>query len=469
VSRPVALWQHGATELVQAFVDGRCTPLQALDDALARIAVLNPVLNAFVALRTDAARVDAAAATERYRQGCPNSPLDGVPIAIKDNLPTADLPTTWGSVAGREHRPLHDELAITKLRAAGMVMVGKTNVPEFTLEGTTHNALFGTTRNPWDTRLTPGGSSGGSVAAVAAGLVPLALGTDGGGSTRRPAGYTGLVGLKPSIGAIAREHGLPPLLLDFEVVGPIARRMADLRLLFGVLAGPHLADPASLVAAGAARALPSRLRVLYVPTLEQAPVDPAIAAACEAGAQRLSAMGHSVSVGPLPLDLAALNEGWPQIGQIGLAWLFARHPHWRDGASERYLAMAAEGSRRSAASLWQMLEMAAQLRRDVAHLFEHADLIVMPSAAAMPWAAEQTFPPTIAGLPVGPRGHAIFTGWVNAAGLPGLNLPVEPLGGLPIGLQLIGPFGSDVALLALGEAFEAQNPQPWRWPDLVMT
>jgi aspartyl-tRNA(Asn)/glutamyl-tRNA(Gln) amidotransferase subunit A len=468
----MSLWQHGAAELVQAFVEGRCTPLQALEDSLARIAALNPALNAFVALRADAARADAAAATERYRQGAPSSPLDGVPIAIKDNLPTADLPTTWGSVAGRDHQPQHDELAITKLRAAGLVIVGKTNVPEFTLEGTTHNALFGTTRNPWDTRLTPGGSSGGSVAAVAAGLVPLALGTDGGGSTRRPAGYTGLVGLKPSIGAIAREHALPPLLLDFEVVGPIARRMADLRLLFGVLAGPHAADPASLVAvgaAGAARPLPPRLRVLYVPTLDEAPVDPAIAAACEAGAHRLTALGHSVSVGPLPLNLAALNDGWPQIGQIGLAWLFARHPHWRDGASERYLSMAEEGGRRSAASLWQTLEMAAQLRRDVAHLFEHIDLIVMPSAAAMPWAAEQTYPPNIAGLPVGPRGHAIFTGWVNAAGLPGLNVPVEPLGGLPIGLQLIGPFGSDVALLALGEAFEAQNPQPWRWPDLVMT
>lgn len=461
-------WQLGAAELGAAFRAGTLRPVQALDACLARIHTLNPVLNAFVALRVDAARADAAASTERFARGAPLSPLDGVPIAIKDNLPTADLPTTWGSIAGRDHRPAQDELAIARARAAGLVIVGKTNVPEFTLEGTTHNALFGTTRNPWDLRLTPGGSSGGSVAAVAAGLVPLALGTDGGGSTRRPAGYTGLVGFKPSIGAIAREHTQPPLLLDFEVVGPIARRMADLQLLFGVLAGPHAADPASFAAAGAVRSLPPKLRVLYVPTLDGAPVDPAIAAACAAGAQALAAMGHHVETGPLPLDLAALNAGWPRIGQIGLAWLFQQHPHWRDGAGPAYRAMADAGAALPATALWQTLETAAQLRRDAAHLFGHIDLIAMPSAAAMPWPAAMTHPDTIAGQPVGPRGHAIYTGWVNAAGLPGLSLPVTPAAGLPIGLQLIGPFGSDTALLALGEAVEAQTARPWHWPEVAL-
>ncbi len=458
------IWQLGAAELGGAFRAGTMTPLQALEACLARIEALNPRLNAFVALRSDAAHVDAAASTERHARGAPLSPLDGVPLALKDNLPTFDLPTTWGSVAGRAHRPAQDERAVARARAAGLVVVGKTNVPEFTLEGYTHNTLFGTTPNPWDLRLTPGGSSGGSVSAVAAGLVPLALGTDGGGSTRRPAGYTGLVGLKPSIGAIAREHALPPLLLDFEVIGPIARRMADLRLLFAALAGAHAADPASFAAAGAARALPERLRVLYVPTLDAAPVDPAIAAACESGARQLQALGHALAVGPLPLDLTALNAGWPRIGQAGLAWLFEQHPHWREGAAERYLAMADEGQRQPAPVLWQTLESAAQLRRDAAHLFETIDLIAMPSSAAMPWPADQSHPQTIDGQPVGPRGHAIFTGWVNAAGLPALNVPVEPARGLPIGLQLIGPYGSDAALLALGAAFEAQMARPWVWP-----
>ncbi|MCP5271422.1 MAG: amidase [Burkholderiaceae bacterium] len=443
-----------AAALAAAFHAGTLSPVQALDACLARIAERNPALNAFVALRAEGARAEAQASAERHAAGTPRSPLDGVPIAIKDNLPTADLPTTWGSVAGRDDRPARDELAVARARAAGLVIVGKTNVPEFTLEGYTHNALFGTTGNPWNPALTPGGSSGGSVAAVASGMVPLALGTDGGGSTRRPCGYTGLVGLKPSIGAIAREHALPPLLLDFEVVGPIARTVADLQLLFGVLAGPHAADPASFAAAGAARTLPERLRVLYVPTLDGAPVDPGIAAACEAGAMRLQALGHTVTTGPLPLDLAALNAGWPRIGQIGLSWLFEHHPHWREGAADKTLAMAEEGAKLPGHVLWQTLESATQLRRDAAHLFERVDLIAMPSSAAMPWPADQPFPPTIAGQPVGPRGHAIFTGWVNAAGLPALNVPVEPVEGLPVGLQLIGPFGADRALLALGQVLE---------------
>jgi aspartyl-tRNA(Asn)/glutamyl-tRNA(Gln) amidotransferase subunit A len=460
------VWQLGATEMVAAFQAGTLTPLQALQACLARIKAVNPTLNAFVAMRSDGAQADAQASAERYARAAPLSPLDGVPIAIKDNLPTKDLPTTWGSVAGSNYRPAQDELVVARARVAGLIVVGKTNVPEFTLEGYTHNTLFGTTRNPWNPDLTPGGSSGGSVAAVAAGMVPLALGTDGGGSTRRPAGYTGLVGFKPSIGAIAREHNLPPLLLDFEVVGLIARRMGDLQRLFEVLGGPHAADPDSLAAFGAARELPKSLRVLYVPTLYESPVDPAITAACEAGARRLKALGHSVSVGPLPLDLEALIASWPHIGQIGLAWLLARHPHWRKGAGERYREMASQGATLPATTLWETLETAAQLRRDAAHLFERIDLIAMPSSAAMPWPADATHPPSISGQAVGARGHAIFTGWVNAAGLPGLNVPVEPTGGMPIGLQLIGPFGSDAALMALGKAFETHCGSSWSWPSL---
>ncbi len=385
---------------------------------------------------------------------------------MKDNIPSADLPTTWGSVAGRAHRPAHDELALARARAAGAIAVGKTNVPEFTLEGYTHNALFGTTRNPWNLALTPGGSSGGSVAAVAAGMVPLALGTDGGGSTRRPASHTGLVGFKPSIGAIAREHALPPLLLDFEVIGPIARSVPDVQLLFNALRGPHPADRRS-AAAALPKAMPPHLRVLYVPTLGHAPVDPEIAASCRAAAGRLAALGHRVDEGELPLDLGFMSTGWPVIGQIGLAWLFAHHPAWRHGAADKYLAMAEAGARVPATDLWQITEAVEQLRRDVARLFTRIDLIVTPATAALPWPAADAFPPVIAGQPVGPRGHAVFTAWVNAAGLPAVALPCEPSAtGLPIGVQLIADHGCDTALLALAAQFETAGPRGWSWPAL---
>ena len=203
-------WRRDASEMAGAYRQGTISPLRVLDDCLARIGQMNPALNAFVALRADAALAEARQSAARFASGRPLGPLDGIPIAIKDNIPTADLPTTWGSVSAQHYRPARDEAVVARLRAAGALIVGKTNVPEFTLEGYTANRLFGVTRNPWDHALTPGGSSGGSVAAVASGMVPLALGTDGGGSTRRPASHTGLIGLKPSIGAIARHHALPP-------------------------------------------------------------------------------------------------------------------------------------------------------------------------------------------------------------------------------------------------------------------
>jgi len=463
-------WQWPAVDLAAAYRSGRTTPVEVLDSCLERIEVVNPQLNAFVALRRDAARADAATSAARFAAGAPLSMLDGLPLAIKDNIASADMPTVWGSPAGLHIQPVRDELVLARARALGALVVGKTNVPEFTLEGTTGNPVFGITRNPWNPALTPGGSSGGSVAAVASGMVPLALGTDGGGSTRRPASHTGLVGLKPSIGAIAREHGLPPLLLDFEVIGPIARHVGDVQLLFDALRGPHAGDLASFAAQAAAQAgqpLRERLRVLYVPTFGDAPVDAEIATSCGQAVHRLRSLGHTVEVGELPLDIRRGTSGWPVIGQMGLAWLFRHHPAWRDGASAKYREMAEAGARLAAAELWQVLEDAAQLRRDAARLFERHDLVVTPAAAALPWPADEAHPPVIDGRPVGPRGHGFFTAWVNVAGLPAVALPCRPsASGLPIGVQCIAAYGRDSALLQVAAGFERGAPEGWRWPPL---
>lgn len=464
------LWQWSAVALAAAYRTGAVTPVDAVRSCLARIEQVNPRLNAFVALRSETVLVDAQASAERFRAGQALSAIDGIPLSIKDNLCTADLPTTWGCPGLRAHPPLaRDELPVARARAAGALIVGKTNVPEFTLEGYTDNPLFGPTRNPWNLALTPGGSSGGAVAGVAAGCTPLALGTDGGGSIRRPASHTGLVGFKPSIGAIARAGGLPSLLLDFEVVGPMARSVADARLLFAALRGPQAVERNSLAchaAAGAHRPDPARApRVLYVPTLAQAPIDPDIAAACASAADGLRQLGFTVQHGELPLAIEAMVRQWPQVGQIGLAAMFRAHPEWRTQASNKYLQMADQGEALGAPALWALLEAAAQLRHDCVRLFEAVDLIAMPSAAALPWPAQTPFPPVIDGQPVGPRGHAVFTGWVNAAGLPAVSLPTAPArNGLPIGLQLIGPYGADDAVLATAEAFEGLFPWSQRRP-----
>jgi aspartyl-tRNA(Asn)/glutamyl-tRNA(Gln) amidotransferase subunit A len=462
-------WQLGAVEMARRFREGSLTPLAVAQACLERLDVVNPGVNAVVARRDASFLEEASASTRRHERGTPLSMLDGIPLTVKDSLLTFDLPTTWGTPALALHQPPHDELAVARARAGGALIIGKTNVPEFALEGYAANPLFGVTRNPWDVSLTPGGSSGGAVAALASGVAPLAIGQDGGGSIRRPACHTGTVGLKPTLAAVPREHALPSLLLDFEVIGPLARTVADARLLFALMRGPSPVDRSSLAAAQAAAGPQPGppLRLLYVERIGAAPLDPQVAHSVAEAVQRLSSLGHEVDCGPLPLELDFFAQAWPHVGQIGLAHLFDQHPHWEAAASPRFREMAQNGRRLPAARLWQILEQVAQLRRDATALFEQVDVVVMPSAAALPWRAELPYPDTIDGQQVGPRGHAVYTGWVNAAGLPALALPCAPSReGLPIGMQLIGRYGSDDRLLAAGADYETAHPWSHRWPEM---
>ena len=466
MTRDGPVWQCQASVLADAFADGRLTPDAVLAEALERIGRLDASLNAFVAL-AGTARAEAEASTRRWAEGEPLSPLDGVPVAVKDNLAVAGLPATWGSPHYADFIPEADELPVARLRRAGMVVVGKTNVPEFTIEGYTANALFGVTGNPWNPALTPGGSSGGSVAAVAAGLVPLALGTDGGGSTRRPAAYTGLVGLKPSLGAIARGGGLPQILLDFEVVGPIGRTVADVARLFDLLSGGDGRDHRARVRPpGAGWADP--VRILYVERFGEAPLDPVIAASVSAAVDAFEAMGCRVRRGALPFDIEPLNAFWPDIAMVGLARLVAADPAMRDRASAVYMDLADRGTGVPGHRFLAGLEAVWALRDRMGPAFRDVDVIITPSCAAMPWPADRAFPETIDGRAVGPRGHAVYTGWVNAAGLPGLDLPAAPApDGLPIGFQMVGDLGTDRLLLDLGRRYEARHPWADRWPAMA--
>jgi aspartyl-tRNA(Asn)/glutamyl-tRNA(Gln) amidotransferase subunit A len=488
------LWRLSATDLQRRYGERSLAPLEVAQACLARLEAVNPRINAVIARHDEDFLAEARASTQRYAQGRPLSPVDGVPLTVKDSLFTRDLPTTWGTLALKRHRAAHDELSVGRAREAGALILSKTNVPEFALEGYTDNPIFGTTRNPWNLALTPGGSSGGAVASVAAGIGPLAIGQDGGGSIRRPASHAGVVGLKPSLGAVPREHVLPSLLLDFEVIGPLARTVADARMLFDVMRGPHRMDRSSMAAAHARNAchagldpasttapqdgsriksgmtaslrIPS-LRILYVERVGDAPLDPQIAASVGQAVNRLAALGHRVETGPLPLDLDFFATAWPQIGQIGLAHLFDLHPQWETLASRKYREMADVGRHLHASRLWAIVERVKGLRRASVALFDDVDVIVLPSAAALPWKAEDAYPTHIDGQEVGPRGHAVYTGWVNAAGLPALALPCEPSReGLPIGMQLVGRYGGDDPLLDLGAAYEAAHPWAHRWPDL---
>ncbi|MBO9535353.1 amidase [Herbaspirillum sp.] len=443
------LWQFGATQLAAGFAAGAFTPVEALQSCLARCQDINPALNALIFTDAEGAMQAAAGSGERWRAGRPASPLDGVPVTIKDNLHVQGWPTQWGSRALAGLVAKRDELPVARLREAGLVLFGKTNVPEFTMQGYTDNLVFGPTRNPWNLDLTPGGSSGGAAALVAAGGCPLALGTDGGGSIRRPASHTNTVGFKPSRGRVPRSGGLPPIFLEFEVAAPLARNVEDVSALMRIIGGEAPADLAS-----------GPYRILHIPQFGEHPVDPAIAALTERAAGHFAGLGHRV-VRASAFDLAEeVNRLWPLLSQIGLAWLAAHPQELAQPAFDTALfgpAMQANleaGRQLSAQSLFDLLLEIGRLKNRLSALFEDYDFLLTPAAAALPWPATQTHPHTIGGREAGPRGHAVFAAFANAAGLPAIALPCGFAQGLPVGLQLLAQEGRDEALLALAGRYQ---------------
>lgn len=454
------LWQLSATQLVAGFRERAFSPVDALQACLARTAAVNPTLNALTTLDADGARVAAAASAARWRDGHPLGPLDGVPITVKDSLHVRGMPTNCGSRALSGLIASVDETPVERLRDGGVVIFGKTNVPEFTMHGYTANDAFGVTGNPWNPALTPGGSSGGAVALVAAGGCPLALAQDGGGSIRRPASHTNLVGLKPSRHRVPRVGGMPKLYLDYEVLGPLARCVDDLVTMMQVIGRDPVNEPP-----------PRPARILYVPRFADHPVDPQIAALTDTAAEQFAALGHTVETAGR-FDLAeGIHEHWSLLPQIGLAWLLEHPRELSERAFEEgrlgpaMQANAENGRAASARTLFSLLIEIERLRSEVDRLFERYDFLLTPAAAALPWPAGQTHPTQIDGREVGPRGHAVFTAFANAAGLPAIALPcgwadvagVSP-GRVPVGLQLVARQGHDDALYAPARAYERLHP-----------
>jgi aspartyl-tRNA(Asn)/glutamyl-tRNA(Gln) amidotransferase subunit A len=457
---PQRLWQLSATELAAAYGAGTITPDAVLEVTLERLAEVNPRINAVVALDLDGARTAARESARRWRDGLALGPLDGVPVTIKDNILARGLRATWGSRLYAEYVPELDEEPVARLRNAGAVILGKTNVPEFTLHGFTDNVLFGPTRNPWDLALTPGGSSGGAAAAVASGIGPIALCTDGGGSIRRPAAHTGLVGFKPSRGMVPRDTGFPAILYDFEVAGPIARNVDDIVLAMRVMGGPQwreLSDPPH----------DRRLKILHIAAFRDEPVDPTIGRAVADVAAKFGNAGHHVEHA-LRFDLARpIGEIWPIISSSGVAWLLAQHDGAENKVGPALAEMARQGATYSAADYLGALDAIQKLKREFDTLFERIDVLLTPTTAAMPWLATETHPTVIAGQPVGPRGHAVFTPFANALGLPAISLPCHSWpDDAPIGFQLCAARGQDAVLLELAREYERQTETGFRWPPL---
>jgi aspartyl-tRNA(Asn)/glutamyl-tRNA(Gln) amidotransferase subunit A len=447
-----------ATEIAAAYAARRLSPVELMQALLDRIAALDPRLNAFIKVDAEAA-FDAARQAEReIAGGRARGPLHGVPVGVKDIIDVAGLATTCHSVLLLDHVAAQDAHVIARLRAAGAIVLGKLALHEFAIGGPAFDLPFPPARNPWNTDHHPGGSSSGSGAALAAGLVPLALGTDTGGSVRNPAGACGVVGLKPTYGLVSRR-GVFPLSFTLDHVGPMARSVADVALLLDVLAGHDPADPGSVrtstLGFGAALTRGVRdLRIGFVRHFHETdvPADPEIAAALEEAARVLEREGAHVRTVALP----ALRQFSGAQRVIMLAESWAIHARWLRERPQDYSA----SSRRklmSGAFLSAGDYVSAQQRRGtlieaVDDLFRDVDVLLCASAMDPACriddaqAVARTYPRQ-ARNPFNLTGHPALA---MMAGLSSHDLPLP--------LQLVGRPHDEVTLLRVAAAFERATP-----------
>ncbi|WP_038200391.1 amidase [Xenophilus azovorans] len=446
-----------ARQIAAACRDGRLDPADVLRAFRQRMHERNPAINAVVGDPP----ADLPAQLEHLRRRLAAReplPLAGVPVLVKDVIWVAGQRVTQGSRLFADFVAPRDALAVERLRRAGALIVGMANSSEFACKGLTTNHVYGLTRHPQDLSLTPGGSSGGCAAAVAAGLAPLALGTDGGGSSRRPPSHVGVVGFKPSFGAIADPFGFAHAFIGLQTLAPIARTVADARLMFDAMAGVDVRDPQTIELQPAADADVRRLRIAFSPRLGlDVPVDPDVSACMEAAVERLRGAG-------LPIERA--DPSWPQgaseealmpLQHVGLASLF--ESDWRrdpDVFDPDIARQIERGLKWRGADVARAREAGLRIALTLGDFLQHHDLLVCPTTPCVAWPNDRPGPRIIEGQSVEPRAHAVFTPFMNHAMVPAISIPCG-LGrdALPVGLQVVAARGRDHLLLAAAELFEA--------------
>jgi len=459
-----------ATELAALIRKKKVSPVEVLDAVLDRIERLNPKLNAFVTLTDEQARREAKAAERALsKKGARLGPLHGVPFSVKDLVITKGVRTTFGTPLYRDNVPSEDAPMVERLKAAGAIMLGKTNTPTFGWIGATHNLLFGPTRNPWNLGRTPGGSSGGASAAAAAGLGPLHVGTDGGGSIRIPASFAGIYGLKASFGRIPAYP--PSGAWSLSHIGPMTRTVADAALMLQVAAGPDERDQTSLPAAPVdyVKALAGGvkgLRVAWSADLGFADVvDPEVRDLCAKGASAFREVGcrvEAVDPGwPSPLDC------WSQLFGGGIATRLAPYLDRKseiDPGLYRIIETTLKNPPTKYVQAWfDRLAWWEHPRR----LFEKYDLLLTPTIACPPFAIGLDNPTEIAGKSVPPYAWIPFTFPFNMTGQPAASVPCGfTKDGLPVGLQIAGRRFDDATVLRASAAFERVRPWARHRPPL---
>jgi aspartyl-tRNA(Asn)/glutamyl-tRNA(Gln) amidotransferase subunit A len=466
-----SLLKRPLTEVTDLLARREISPVDLMRTTLERIAETQPTLNAFTAMRDEAALLrDAKEAEERIGRG-EGRLLEGVPLGVKDLEDAEGLVTSQGSVPFRDNVAARDSIQVERLRAAGAIVVGKTNAPEFGYTAITKNRLFGVTRNPWDLERSPGGSSGGSSAAIAGGVISLATASDGGGSVRIPASLVGCFGLKVSYGRI--PHGPDTLWVmdDTAVHGPLTRTVEDAALHMDIACGPHPLDPNSLPHPGLSyratlRDLPRDLRIGFAPDLGYAVVQSDVADVAADAAHVFEKLGHHVEW----VEGGPPEPGWDWSFQGAFEMLSKLHPLLPEHESDfgRAFISGVKAAEKMSAERWGSIRRRREeLNRWCADVFGRFDLLLTPTIPFDPHPAKGPFPSEV-------EGRAQPRASIGSFTMP-FNLSWHPAGtvraglsraGLPVGLQIVAPRHRDDRVLQAAWAFEQARPWAEDWPDV---
>ena len=459
-----------ARELATAIRRRDVSAREVMTAHLERIEAVNPRINAIVSLRPEGSLDDADEADRRVASGEPLGPLHGLPIAIKDLEDTAGLRTTYGSRAFAHHVPTADSLIVQRLRAAGAIVVGKTNTPEFGAGSHTFNDVFGATRNPWAPDRSAGGSSGGAGAALASGMLPIADGSDYGGSIRNPASFNSVAGLRPTPGLVP-NGGIDDVWDTGVVVGPMARTVGDLALLLTAIAGPDLRAPLShgepSAFAGDLRGDLAGLRVAWCPDLGGLPIEAEVLAVL--GTARGMMVAAGCEVDDVALDLSAADQAFETLRALAFARAFGPTlDSLRRTAKQTVVWNVERGLALESGEVARAIAARSQVYLSVAELLQRFDVLVAPSAQVVPFPVEEEYPATVAGVDM-PH----YLGWMRVCSR--ITVSAHPVAavpagftdrGLPVGMQLVGRFKDDRRLLEHAAAWEAASGLTARHPTL---
>jgi amidase len=451
----------------------KVSPLDVMRAVLDRVDRVNPRVNAIVTLARESALSEARRATSALRRGAKLPPLFGIPVGIKDVTPTRGLRTTYGSKLFADHVPEADALVVERLRAAGAIVIGKTNTPEFAFGPNTVNALFGATRNPWDLSRTSGGSSGGSAAGLATGMFPIAEGTDLGGSLRGPAAFCGVVGFRTTPGLVPRH---PSVLAwdSYSVEGPMARTVGDAALMLSVIAGvdaraplSYPVDPREFPKAVKAPSVKG-WRIAWSSDLGLVEIDDEVRACLESAVAAFRSLGARVEaacpdLGDVP-EIIRLTRGFLMV---------ARHadklPEWRAVLQPGLVENTEQGLALTPREIAEGELLRTRQWQRVQQFFETRDLLLTPTMAVPAFPVEHPHVIEINGRPVGrAMARSFLTYAFSVMGLPAISIPCGfTAAGLPVGLQIVGKRRGEAAVLRAAAAFEAARPWAQRIPPIV--